>query len=232
MYKWLKKYIDPIISLDCILPLLSCFALNMIVYTGAIAITANRYKYDFTTSFFDEKVPVITWTVYIYLGCYLFWIANYILVRRLGKEHFYRFVTADMLSRLVCGLFYIIIPTTNIRPDIVGGALSDILMRFLYSVDAATNLFPSIHCLVSWFCYIGIRGKKEIPAWYRAFSCIFAIAVMISTQTTKQHYIVDVIGGVILAEVLYYISGHCSLYRYIMKFYDAIHAKIEKRCKK
>lgn len=226
MYKWLKKHIDPIIPFDCIIPLLSCFALNMIVYSGAIAITKDWHKYDFTTSF-DQKVPVIPWFVYIYLGCYLFWIANYILVGRLDKEHFYRFVTSDMLSRLVCGVFFLVIPTTNIRPEITGNALSEILMRFLYHVDAPANLFPSIHCLVSWFCYIGIRGRKEIPAWYRGFSCVFAIAVMISTQVTKQHYFIDVIGGVALAEIVYFISGHCSLYQYVMKFYDFIHAKIK-----
>lgn len=40
-------------------------------------------------------------------------------------------------------------------------------MRFVYAVDAADNLFPSIHCLVSWFCYIGLRGRRDIPVWYR-----------------------------------------------------------------
>ena len=63
-----------------------------------------------------------------------------------------------------------------------------------------TNLFPSIHCLVSWFCAIGLRGTR-VSTWYKVFSYAFAIAVCISTQLTKQHYIVDVFGGILLAEI-------------------------------
>lgn len=231
MYQWLKRHINPIIPLECIIPLLSCFGLNMLVYSGAMAITSDWYHYDFTMDF-DRSVPVIPWFIYIYLGCYLFWIANYILIGRLDKEHFYRFVTADMLSRLVCGVFFLALPTTNIRPEITGNSFSEILMRFLYMVDQPANLFPSIHCLVSWFCYIGIRGRKEIPVWYRIFSCLFAIAVMVSTQTTKQHYIIDVIGGVALAEIVYFITHHCSLYKYVMKFFTRINVWIEQRFSK
>ena len=80
-------------------------------------------------------------------------------------------------------------------------------------MDQPTNLFPSIHCLVSWFCYTGIRGRKEVPAWYRAFSCIFALLVVLSTQFTKQHYIADAIAGVLLAEVLSLLTRRVSWYR-------------------
>ena len=226
MYRWFKKYIDPIVPLESIIPLISCFAINMLVYSGAMTITTDWHHYDFTNRF-DLKVPVIPWFIYIYLGCFLFWIVNYIMVGRLDRDHFYRFVTADIMSRLVCGIFFFLMPTTNIRPVIDGNSLSEILMRFVYSVDQPSNLFPSIHCLVSWFCYVGIRGRKEIPAWYRAFSCFFAIMVMVSTQVTKQHYIIDVIGGVVLAELMYYIAHHSSLYLYVMRFFESIHEKFK-----
>ena len=67
-------------------------------------------------------------------------------------------------------------------------------------MDSPTNLFPSIHCLVSWLCAIGLRGAK-VSNWYKVFSYTFAIAVCVSTQLTKQHYIVDVFGGIALAEI-------------------------------
>lgn len=70
-----------------------------------------------------------------------------------------------------------------------------------------TRLFSVNHCLVSWFCYIGIRGQKQIPKWYQRFSLVFAILVCVSTQVTKQHYIVDVFGGIAVAEICYRISG-------------------------
>ena len=76
-------------------------------------------------------------------------------------------------------------------------------MKLLYSVDAVDNLFPSIHCLVSWFCWIGIRKRPDIPMLQRYFSLAVAVAVCLSTLTTKQHVITDVIGGVALAKVSY-----------------------------
>ena len=83
----------------------------------------------------------------------------------------------------------------------------------LYQVDRASNLFPSIHCLVSWLCFVGVRGKKHIPKWYQVCSCVMAIAVFVSTLTTKQHVVIDVLGGVILAEVSYWLMGKFVKYK-------------------
>ena len=81
----------------------------------------------------------------------------------------------------------------------------------IISAAAADNLFPSIHCLNSWFCYIAVRGRREIPRWYQRFSFWAALAVFVSTLTTKQHVIADVIGGALLAEVTWQIAGRTHL---------------------
>ena len=158
----------------------------------------------------------------MYLICFAFWAVNYIMISRTKKEHWYKFATGDYLSRIICGVFFILLPTTNARPEVTGNGLSSILMRFIYTVDPATDLFPSIHCLVSWMCFIGIRKQKHIPAWYKAFSAVFAIMVFASTQFTKQHYIVDVFAGVAIAELSYFIGTHTDLYKKIWKMFDKV----------
>jgi len=82
------------------------------------------------------------------------------------------------------------------------------LMNFLYTVDSADNLFPSIHCLASWLCWIGVRKNKSVSKVYSYISLFIAITICISTLTTRQHVIIDVIGGVLLAELCYFIAGH------------------------
>ncbi len=205
----------------------------MIVYSGAMSICADWKHYDpsemFGMTSLDQMVPLVPEWMYIYFGCYLFWIINYILVARIHKENpseFYRFVTTDMMSRIVCGIFFFLMPTTNVRPDVIGNTFADMLLRFLYSIDQPTNLFPSIHCLVSWMCYIGIRGNRKVPAWYRGFSCVFALLVVISTQTTKQHYIVDAIAGLLLAEGLFALNKRIHAYQYIQRFFDWLNRKL------
>ena len=102
MYSWLKKYVDPIIPLFSIVPLLSCFALNMVVYSGTMILCDDWYHHDFTSSL-DRAIPLMPSWIIIYFGCYLFWIVNYIMVARINRNNaraFYRFVATDMISRL------------------------------------------------------------------------------------------------------------------------------------
>ena len=104
-----------------------------------------------------------------------------------------------------------LLPTTNVRPSIPEQGFWNQMLALLYQMDAADNLFPSIHCLNSWFCYIAVRSRREIPRWYQRFSFWAALAVFVSTLTTKQHVIADVIGGALLAEVTWQIAGRTHL---------------------
>lgn len=159
----------------------------------------------------DQQIPVIPWTIVIYFGCYLVWIVNYLIAASREKEFVWRFFAADVLARLVCMAFYLLLPTTNVRPSIPEQGFWNQMLALLYQMDAADNLFPSIHCLNSWFCYIAVRGRREIPLWYQRFSFWAALAVFVSTLTTKQHVIADVIGGALLAEVTWQIAGRTHL---------------------
>lgn len=201
-----------------ILSLIVCFSINGFVYWGTQFIMEGKKHYDFTSKL-DNRIPFIKEWVIIYLGCYIFWVINYILITHEGKEKWFRFAFADILSRLICGIFFVILPTTNIRPMVPGNDIFSWLMRFVYHMDPPSNLFPSIHCLMSWFCFVGIRSSKKVPFWYKAFSCIFAILVCLSTQFTKQHYLIDIAGGILIAELCYYIACHTQIYLSIEKVF-------------
>ena len=100
------------------------------------------------------------------------------------------------------------------------------MVKWLYRVDEPANLFPSIHCLVSWFCVIGIKNRMDIPNWYKGISFVFALLICISTQTLKQHYMIDWIGGILLAEITFWIANHCKLYRYIQQLFETIYVEM------
>ena len=141
----------------------------------------------------------------------LFWLLSGLIAASREKEFAWRFFAADVLARVVCMAFYLLLPTTNVRPSIPEQGFWNQMLALLYQMDAADNLFPSIHCLNSWFCYIAVRGRREIPRWYQRFSFWAALAVFVSTLTTKQHVIADVIGGALLAEVTWQIAGRTHL---------------------
>ena len=49
------------------------------------------------------------------------------------------------------------------------------------------------------------QGQNRHPKWYRLFSLSFAVCIALSTQFIKQHYIVDLISGLLLVEIVYYL---------------------------
>lgn len=221
---WYEKTIGRIIPKYGFFSVIFCFVFNSLIYTGLQILMKHARHFDLTTSV-DRAIPLEPMWGFVYLGCFLFWAVNYILITRQGKEGWFQFATGDYLSRIVCGIFFILIPTTNVRPEVAGNGIAEQLIRFVYWIDAPTNLFPSIHCLVSWLCFCGIRGRKYVPKWYQAFSALFAIAVFASTLFTKQHFIVDVVAGVLIAELCYYIGCHTKKYQWIERLFDRVNRK-------
>lgn len=211
-----------------VIPLLSTFLLNDLVYWGGMAIAGNRYHFDLTLDL-DRMLPFVPGFVYIYLICYLFWVVNYLLAAGNGKDYFYRYLTADLTARVVCFLFFVFFPTTNLRPELVGDSLSITLLRWLYQMDKPENLLPSIHCMNSWFCYIAVRGRKDIPCWYRIFSFVFAWLIALSTVLIRQHVVVDIAAGFLLAEAMWQFYGKMKYYKNVRQFYEKINGIIRRK---
>lgn len=222
MKHFLKK-ITGIVPAYGFFPLVFSFVFNCLVYSGSRAVAGSWYHHNIESNL-DLRLPFLPQFLIIYFGCYIFWAANYILAARQDREEVYRFFTADFISRCVCLVIFLAYPTTNTRPVIEGSGFWDLLAGWLYSIDAADNLFPSIHCLVSWFCFLAVKGQKKIPIWYKAVSFILAVLVFLSTLFTKQHVIVDVAGGIFWAQGCFWIGKHTEIWH----IYEHIGNKIEK----
>lgn len=211
-----KDCIFGVIPRYAALSLVVALAWNGVIYQGSILLRQGDAMWDMTT-WLEKIIPFQPAWIIVYFGCFLFWGANYILISRRGKEEWFRFLWADLCAELVCGIFFILMPTTNVRPEVTGTDLASQLVVMLYQVDPPQNLFPSIHCMVSWFCFIGVRFDRRIPLWYRGFNCVFALAVCASTLFLKQHCLPDVFAGILLAEATYAIAQRTEFYRPIQR---------------
>ena len=122
------------IRLDALMPRYSYFAVvfallfNTVVYTGARAIAGGWHHYRIETAA-DRMIPFFAPSAAVYLGCYLFWAVNYILIARQSKEEVCRFFAADFLSRLVCLFFFFGVSHDQCTAGVGTG-------RFLESGDA------------------------------------------------------------------------------------------------
>lgn len=150
----------------------------------------------------DRLIPVVPAWALVYGALYGFLILLPVLVlqqRELISRAVWAYITVWVVS-YVCFLIY---PTIAPRPDkVMGDGFGVWGLRFLYDSDPPYNCFPSIHVAHSFVsalaCYRVHRGLGLL-----ATAC--ATLVAISTLFTKQHYVADVIGGVFLACVAYWI---------------------------
>ena len=200
-------------------PIILALLCNSLAYFGTRIFTTDRYHYVLSSRL-DDMIPVVPYFIIIYWGCYLYWGINYVIGCRREKDEAYNFISADFFAKIICMIIFMVFPTTNVRPVIEGVTFWNDAMLGLYGMDAADNLFPSIHCLTSWFCFIAVRKNNAVPKAYKVISFIIAVLVFISTLTTKQHVIVDVVGGVALAEFSYWfvrVSGFTRIYRRILE---------------
>ena len=171
--------------LRILLPPIFTFLLNSVVYWSAPLIKTGIAAHNLSSSVY-RLVPFMPQFIIIYFGCYIFWVVNYLLIAAQKEKHRYQFFTADFYARLICFVCFVFFPTTNTRPELTGSDIFTGAVRFLYQIDKPVNLFPSIHCMASWFCCIGLRKCENVPKWYQNLSEVIAVLVHGSSADVRM----------------------------------------------
>ena len=161
----------------------------------------------------DDLFPVVPCFSVVYIVfSYLFWISGPVAASLTKRRNFANYIIGLTLAYGVGLLFFIFMPTYMDRTKEGLMAVAErpgffnALLTWVYSADGserAFNLFPSYHCMISAYCYLGVRKQPEIPKGYQVFCIAMALLIFASTLYTKQHYIIDVFGGVGIAVACY-----------------------------
>jgi membrane-associated phospholipid phosphatase len=114
-----------------------------------------------------------------------------------------RTILAFLMIWLVSYACFLAYPTIGPRPArVIGEGFFPWALRAIYSSDARYNCLPSLHVaqcfLAALACYRVHRGVGVVAG-------VWALLVGMSTLYTKQHYFLDVIGGMFLAYAAYVI---------------------------
>jgi membrane-associated phospholipid phosphatase len=149
----------------------------------------------------DQRIPFLSWTVWIYFSQYLLLLVT---VWSLSKtQHLSRFIYSISWASLFASLIFYFFPVAFPRVPQATFGINTTLFGFLYLIDTPVNCFPSLH--VALACLTVPSIAKAHKHWY--FLLILWVGLIaISTLTTKQHYFVDVLGGVFLAVFCYWLS--------------------------
>ena len=205
------------------LSVLAVLVWNLLVYQGTILLTRSRTAMDMTTCL-DRMIPVAPVWVVIYLGTFAFWVVNYVLLAR--REGWFQVMAGEVTVKLLCGICFLAIPTTNIRPELTGSDVFSWVLGAVYWIDPPADLFPSIHCMDSWICALALLPHRDLPKWYRGLAVVLALLICASTLFTYQHVLADVAAGLLLGTLAIPLGKKLPLAGKLEKWFTALDRRL------
>ncbi len=147
----------------------------------------------------DRSMPLIPWTFVVYLSDYLLFTAAFFILEE--REEWYAFVRMAFATLIVCGIFFIFFPTTYPRPPYppVDNPIVLFCMNLIGAADTPNNCFPSMHVAMTSVVAWNVRRKSR---GCFVFFLVWTAAIILSTLTTKQHYFMDIVGGLSVVAIL------------------------------
>lgn len=159
----------------------------------------------FRTTFFDfsmpidQKIPFIIPFIFVYVLLYVFVPLPYFLVK---DDSLFRTTAKAYLSAFtVIYLFFLFLPGKMALPTIPPDGIASWLLAFIRSAEHPHNLLPSVHVTMSMLSALACTHYKRI---YGIIVLPLAVLIAISTIFVKQHYVLDIVAGAVLAFVIYY----------------------------
>jgi membrane-associated phospholipid phosphatase len=148
-------------------------------------------------------VPYIFWFVYMFIAILFF-----IFINPNKREYYQMILSLGTGMTLFLLISYLYPNGLNLRPqNLVHGNLFTDVVILLYSHDSPTNVFPSIHVFNSLAIHTAIARSRMLDQdrWIKWASFVLTVAIIASTLFLKQHSVLDVIGGIVLAIITYLI---------------------------
>lgn len=194
----------------------------MVYYLADMIVTKFHLPLHDVSLPLDARIPLIPLFVLPYVACFLHWIYTFYLAAQ-ARAALVRLSASIFIGVFVCLLFYLFLPTGIVRSQANTPGLLGPLVDTVHSLDSGVNLFPSMHCFIAWSCYVGMRKQAFIPRAYKLFTLFFSLIVCASTVLIKQHYIADVLPGMLLAEAAYFAAGNARVSHIVEQFWDTVY---------
>ena len=144
-------------------------------------------------------IPYLAWFGYVAFGVCYFFFKN--------KEEYYRLCTTLFTGMTIFLIVSTLYPNGHyLRPTYFDhNNICIQLVKWLYSTDTPTNLFPSIHVYNSICVNAAIWHSEDFKKHQavRYGSAVLMVLIILSTMFLKQHSVFDVVTGTVLAVFLY-----------------------------
>lgn len=152
----------------------------------------------------DKEIPFVSLFVFPYVYWYIYIVIGLIFILSKDRKRYLRTLMAIYIGMCMCYVFYYLYPVEISRPVIDNNTIANKLVNIIYENDRPVNCFPSIHVL-NTYIIMRFTKVKDNKSWFY-YTNIIGILIMLSTLFIKQHFILDGVVAIILAEVVILIA--------------------------
>ncbi|MBS5964482.1 phosphatase PAP2 family protein [Finegoldia magna] len=178
-----------------------------LVWFFAMEKIPNR-NYHIVYSKLDDYIPFYKPAILIYSSWFLMLVIPFVyLLKRKSYDNMYNIIIPMFLAMYISLIIYVIYPTAlDIRvTDITGNDICSWIIRKIQGIDAPNNVCPSIHVSTTVIIYNQFRKILKDNKKSKAFFLLWSVGICISTMLVKQHSIIDVVCGIILAHAILFV---------------------------
>jgi len=159
--------------------------------------TSNRI-----TGGIEPKLPIDIfpiWSIWVlpYVLCYVLWFSSVIwIVLKMEDRLFRSFIAACIFTFAIGTITFILFPTYVKPATVAGNDVFTLLLRIIHEHWGRYDAFPSGHVYITTL--LALFFSRWYPRWKYLWVLILVL-VSFSTLFTGQHYILDVLGGYLIA---------------------------------
>lgn len=175
----------------------------LIVFLIYLPINRKVSKKHFFKIYLDDLIPFCPIFIIPYISFYFLGALSIFFAFDRSILEFQQFILALSLASIISYTIFIFFPGYIVRPNIQNNDFLHFLIKLIYRYDWPVNVFPSGHTfyttIVSLFFINWYPGNQNLIL-------LLAILNIISVVLIKQHYIVDIFGGLALGYISYLLS--------------------------
>ena len=171
----------------------------------------------------DQRIPFIPEFVFVYLCIYPLFLLPFFYIR--NSAFFRIFSLAYITVMLVCYATYLTYPTAMQRPTFEVDSFATWALNIVYTTDKPLNCLPSMHVAMSLLAALTLL---EVHLVRGLLALSLTILIAVSTVLIKQHYILDVVGGMFLTLFVYYLYFRQRILDVLYENFQRIEDSLEK----
>jgi len=157
----------------------------------------------------DEALPFWPLSGLVYFAMFAFLAGTFVSLHSFDGAT--RFLYATLLAQAIGMAVFMLWPTVYPREafalPVDAGPLATALVKFCREADQPVNCFPSLHVSTVAICLATLwhRSSAASGAVPRLLGLLAGLAMIVSTLTFKQHYLLDVVAGAVLGCVSWWL---------------------------